>query len=171
MEPNLQVCHFKLRRGEAMRTTTPKLPLQAEERARLRANKIKLKDIVRMNVSELAEYLQCSDKRARKLIGLAQFQTIPSIGPVVAQGLVDLEYYALQEVIGETGANLTDRLEALRGYWMDPCVEDCLRCVVHHANYPESDRSWWHFTAERKQYREQFGYPASRPTLAWHQVK
>jgi hypothetical protein len=89
----------------------------------------------------------------------------------VDHGSVDLGYYSLDEIKHETGADLISRLEELYGYWMDPCVEVSLRCIVHHANHPDSEKSWYAFTEERKRYRQQNGYPATRPILAWHQVK
>ncbi len=57
------------------------------------------------------------------------------------------------------------------GYWVDPCVEDALRCIVYHANNPNSDKCWFDFTEGRKSYRAQNGYPATRPSLAWYEIK
>ncbi|RFU61195.1 helix-hairpin-helix domain-containing protein [Bacillus sp. V59.32b] len=123
-----------------------------------------------MDLSELSRCLQ-STERARYLQALAQFQAIHSIGPKLAQMVIELGYYSLEEIKGEEGAELLNRLEAKIGHWEDPCVEDSLRCVVHHANHPGSDKSWWHFTVERKAYREQYGYPATRPTIPWYEAK
>ncbi|MFD1677829.1 helix-hairpin-helix domain-containing protein [Alicyclobacillus fodiniaquatilis] len=49
-------------------------------------------------------------------------------------------------------------------------LSDTLRCIVHHANHPDSEKSWFAFTEERKRYRQQFGYPDTRPSRAWHEV-
>lgn len=38
---------------------------------------------------------------------------------------------------------------------------------MHYANNPDSKKQWWDFTSERKVFRNQFGYPADRPTIAW----
>jgi hypothetical protein len=149
-----------------MPAASPKLPLTHEERARLRACKIKLKDMAYMNTLELSQCLESPFERAKYLRALAIFQMIPSIGPKVAQWVIDLGYYSLDEIQQETGSDLINRLEMLYGYWMDPCVEDSLRCIVHHANYPDSEKSWFAFTEERKRYRQQYGYPATRPRLA-----
>ncbi|MDQ0218789.1 Pathogenicity locus [Peribacillus cavernae] len=153
-----------------MESSSPKLPLTTEERSRLRACKIKLKQIAYMDVSELSQCLQ-SPKRAQFLYAMAQFQAVPSIGPKLAHLVIQLGYYSLEEIKDEDGANLLNNLEQQLGYWEDPCVEDSLRCVVHHANHPQSDKSWWHFTTERKMYREQYGYPASRPSIPWYVEK
>jgi len=154
-----------------MATASPKLPLTNDERSRLRAARLKLSGISTLNSEELAQILSCSDERAGHLHALSIFQTIPSIGPVIAQAVVDLGYYSLDDIRHESGPDLLNRLETLYGYWVDPCVEDCMWCIVYHANHPGSDKSWFAFTDDRKAYRRQHGYPQTRPMLAWHAVK
>lgn len=154
-----------------MKKSSPKLPLTSEERINLRKCKVKLNEIALMDVPHLTECLQASSERAKYLRALAQFQAIPSIGPKLAQWVTELGYYSLEELKNEDGAELTNRLEEHFGYWEDPCVEDSLRCIVHHAKYPASQKSWWHFTDERKQYREENGYPVTRPMTPWYEKK
>ena len=154
-----------------MKKSSPKLPLTSEERMNLRKCKVKLNEIALMDIQQLTACLQSTYERAKYLRGLAQFQAIPSIGPKLAQWVTELGYYSLEELKNEDGADLTNRLEEQFGYWEDPCVEDSLRCIVHHANYSNSEKSWWHFTDERKRYRELNGYPDSRPTTPWHDKK
>ena len=132
---------------------------------------MKLNEIALMDIQQLTACLQSTYERAKYLRGLAQFQAIPSIGPKLAQWVTELGYYSLEELKNKDGADLTNRLEEQFGYWEDPCVEDSLRCIVHHANYSNSEKSWWHFTDERKRYRELNGYPDSRPTTPWHDKK
>lgn len=74
--------------------------------------------------------------------------------------MLELGYYSLDEIKGENGSDLIDRLEEHYGNWMDPCVEDALRCIVYHANNPNSEKCWFDFTEERKKHRAQYGYPA-----------
>lgn len=137
----------------------------------LRKCKVKLNEIALMEIQQLTACLQSTHERAKYLRGLAQFQAIPSIGPKLAQWVTEMGYYSLEELKNEDGADLTNRLEEQFGYWEDPCVEDSLRCIVHHANYSDSEKSWWHFTDERKRYRELNGYPDSRPATPWHDKK
>lgn len=151
-----------------MKKASPKLPLTPEERAYLRKNKIKLSDIAELDTEELASAMNSSVDRAKYLRALSIFQTIPSIGPKLAQLVVELGYYSFEDFSDETGAELTNRAEKLYGHWMDPCVEDSLRCVVYHAANRGSDKQWFDFTAERKKFRAQHGYPSSRPKLAWY---
>jgi hypothetical protein len=148
---------------------SPKLPLTDAERAQLRKEKIKLVDIATMDADTLSHRLLISPERAKTMIALATFQKIPSVGPKMAQSVVDLGYYSLEELKDKDGAKLIEALEMLYGYWIDPCAEDVLRCIVHHANHPQSDKQWWDFTEERKAYRAKFGYPVTRPTKAWHE--
>ena len=146
----------------------PKLPLTDEERVALRKDKIRLRDICDISPEVLKDKLNISLDRARYLVGMSIFQQIPSIGPNMAHNVVeDLGFYALEEIKGEKGENLIIDLEKKYGVWMDPCVEDSLRCVVHHANHPASTKNWWDFTTQRKTYRQTHGYPSDRPTKAW----
>jgi hypothetical protein len=154
-----------------LQTTSPKLPLTIEEKQSLKACKVKLNEIALLDVPQLSEYLNSSKERARYIRGLAQFQAVPSIGPRVAQRVVELGYFSLEEVRNKQGCDLINSWEAHCGYWEDPCLEDAFWCIVHHANNPESDRSWFDFTVERKKYREQYGYPATRPTLSWQEKR
>lgn len=148
-----------------------KLPLTEQERSNLRAARIKMKDTAEMELSSLAQALDSPLARAKYIKALAQFQTVPSIGPKIAQSVIDLGYYSLAEIKHETGVDLIIRLEKLKGYWEDPCAEDALRCIVYYANHPGSGKSWWDFTAERKRYRQQYGYPADRPSIPWYEKK
>ncbi|MDR0137736.1 helix-hairpin-helix domain-containing protein [Metabacillus idriensis] len=153
-----------------MKQKSPKLPLTNKERELLRKNKIKRTEIKEMKPAELAALIDVPNERARELIGHAVFQSIPSVGPKLAHNLaVDLGFSSLEPVKNRRGEELVDELEKKYGVWMDPCVEDVMRCVVHHANHPDSDKNWWDFTAERKKYRQTFGYPADRPVKAWHE--
>jgi len=154
-----------------MKNVSPKLPLTAEERKSLRAFRIKLKDLACMEAKQIADVLSASAERANYLRALAQFQSIPSIGPKMAEAMVALGYLSLEEVRGEDGADLLNRYEQLVGYQVDPCVEDCFRCIVHHAGNPQSRKSWFDFTEERKSYRSRYGYPANRPAAVWHQAE
>ncbi|ASK61817.1 Pathogenicity locus [Virgibacillus phasianinus] len=154
-----------------MTANSPKLPLTPEERSSLRAAKIKLCEITQLDVHNLANALNASLNRAEYLHGLAIFQSIPSIGPKLAHLVIDLGYYSFDAVKYESGEELTNRAEENYGYWMDPCVEDSLRCVVYHANHPGSDKKWFEFTGERKEYRKENGYPETRPKRAWYDAE
>jgi hypothetical protein len=149
---------------------TPKLPLTDAERKTLRQAKIKLGSIAAFTAEQLSISLGSSLERAAILLAYAKFQAVPSIGPSLAQNLIELGFYDLSEIksSGESGAQLVERLERLHGVWMDPCVEDVMRLAVHHANEPGSDKQWWDFTTERKAYRKLNGYPDDRPIKAWH---
>ena len=141
-----------------------KLPLTEIEKQKLREGHIKIAKIARMTPVELSKVLECEQARANILIGLAQFQQISSIGPRAAQMMVHhLGFYGLEEVKSEDPAHLLDLFESRVGHRVDPCVEDQIRCIVHHANEPTSRLEWPDFTRERKTYRDSQGYPKDRP--------
>lgn len=142
----------------------PKLPLSDEERLQLRSLKIRIRDIAGMQPEKLADTLGISFFRARKLVALASFQQIPSIGPQLARNIVDLGYFSLDEVKGLEGAQMFDRLEKLYGCQIDPCVEDGLWLIAYVAKSNKMDKSWWDFSEERKAYRSRYGYPEDRPS-------
>ena len=140
------------------------------EKESLKSNKVKIADILSYASDELEQLLNTSAERAKEIYALADFQTVPSIGIKFAEDLVFLGYYSIRELEGKDGAKLTDEYEQKKGFCTDPCVEDQFRLVVHVANTGDMSKKWSDFTEERKEYRRQNGYPASRPETAWHQT-
>ena len=114
--------------------TNIKLPLTDVEKANLRKNKIKITDILDFATDELEVLLNATTERAKELYALAEFQTVPSIGIKLAEDLVFLGYFSLNELKNKDGAKLTDEYELKKGFWIDPCVEDQFRLVVNFAN-------------------------------------
>lgn len=147
-----------------------KLPLTDVEKANLRKHKVRIAEIINCAPDELAILLNVPAQRAKEMYALAEFQTVPSIGIKFAEDLVFLGYYSLSELKDKDGAKLTDEYEQKKGYWIDPCVEDQFRLVVHFAQTKDVTKAWWDFTEERKKYRTENGYPASRPQKAWHET-
>lgn len=148
-----------------------RLDILVAEKRKLRANKIKLSDIHHHAVKDLQAMLGISKIRAMELRALSEFQTIPSIGIRFAMDLISLGFYSIQELKGKDPAKLVDRLERQVGAWIDPCVEDQMRLCVHYATHMDKRANWWDFTKERKAFREQNGYPASRPKTPWYQLE
>lgn len=148
--------------------STIKLPLNDAERIILRKHKIKVSSITDFPADELEVILNIKAQRAKELLALAEFQTVPTIGLRFAEDLVFLGYYSLNELKNKNGAALTDEYEFKKGYQVDPCVEDQFRLAVHYAQTKDITKRWWDFTSERKIYRKEFGYPASRPLTTWN---
>ncbi len=147
-----------------------KLQLTISEKNKLRANKIKIFDIPNFTIDELEVLLAVTYERAREIYALAEFQTIPSVGIKFAEDLISMGYYSVGQLKGKNGATLTNEFELLKGYWIDPCVEDQFRLVVYYAETKDNSKKWWDFTEERKKYRLENGYPDTRPQKAWHEV-
>ncbi|QDP41944.1 helix-hairpin-helix domain-containing protein [Radiobacillus deserti] len=147
-----------------------KLPLTNEERTLLRKAKIKINEVHTTETDQLATILNAPHSRAKTLKGIAEFQTVPSIGHKLAEKLVyTLHIYSLEEIKNKHGAELFDQYETQVGVWADSCVEDQLRCVIYYANNPTSTKQWFDFTDERKAYRALHGFPENRPTKAWYE--
>jgi len=141
------------------------------EKRKLRANGIKLKEIHHHSIRELRSILDVSEIRAMELKAMSEFQSIPSIGKRFAENLLQLGFYSLKEIRGKDPAKLLDKLELYIGAWIDPCVEDQFRLVVHYAGHPDSVRNWWDFTSERKAFRQKKGYPVNRPEKPWFDLE
>lgn len=146
------------------------LELTPAEKKKLRMHKIKAKEIHHHSVADLQRLLELPKIRAMELYALSEFQSLPSIGIRFAHDLISMGFYSLKELKDKDPARLTDKFERQIGAWIDPCVEDQFRLVVHYANNPTSNKNWWSFTPERKVFREKNGYPPSRPTLAWFEL-
>jgi len=136
----------------------------------LRKNKIKISDILDFATDELEVLLNSTTERAKEIYALAEFQTVPSVGIKFAEDLVFLGYYSLDELKNKNGAKLTDEYELKKGYRIDPCVEDQFRLVVNFANTHDTKKTWWDFTEERKKFRNENGYPKSRPQKSWVEI-
>ena len=147
-----------------------KLELSENERKNLRTNKIKKSDILEYASDEIAVLLNVSEVRAKEIYALTDFQQIPSIGIEFAKDLIFLGYYNIEELNGTNGAELTDHYEKKKGYKTDPCVEDQFRLAVAFATNKDYSKNWWNFTNERKEFRNEFGYPTDRPEKNWTEV-
>lgn len=151
-------------------SSNTKLPLTDGEKAKLRKAKVKIRELHTFEREHIAEMLDVSLERAKILKGLADFQSVPSIGSKLAEKLVfELGIFSLSEIKEKNGAKLFDELEQKLGVWTDSCVEDQIRRVIHFANNPESNKQWFDFTEERKTYRDKVGFPENRPIMAWYE--
>lgn len=150
--------------------TKHKLNLSLSERSSLRKHKVKISEVLDYAPDELEVILGVNSQRAKEIYALADFQQVPSIGIRFAEDLVFLGYYAISELRDKDGAQLTDAYEKKKGYKTDPCVEDQFRLIAHAAKTNDYSKNWWEFTAERKAFRTDFGYPEDRPKVNWTEV-
>ncbi|HEY5822885.1 MAG TPA: helix-hairpin-helix domain-containing protein [Cyclobacteriaceae bacterium] len=146
------------------------LDVTVAEKKGLRVHKIKIKEMHHHSIASLQQLLNTSKIRAMELYALSEFQSLPSIGIRFSQDLISMGFYSLKDLKKKDGAQLTDQFEAQSGVWIDSCVEDQFRLVVHYANHPDSKLNWWDFTKERKAFREKSGYPSSRPKQPWFEL-
>jgi hypothetical protein len=145
--------------------------LTPTEKQALKTQKISLKMLQDYAPDEIAELLNASPGRTRELQALAEFQSIPSLGIGFAKELIAQGYYSLEQLKGKTAVELFDAYEQHCGAWADPCVEDSYRLLVDYVAHRDDSKRWWNFTAERKAYRAQFGFPANRPAKPWYKLE
>jgi hypothetical protein len=142
--------------------------LTLPEKQMLKTKKVNQKIVQDYAPDEIAALLEASPDRSRELHALAEFQSIPSLGINFAEELISQGYYSLEQLKGKSAVTLFDAFEQHCRAWADPCVEDAYRLLVHYIENRDECKRWWHFTAERKAYREQYGFPADRPKKPWY---
>jgi hypothetical protein len=74
---------------------------------------------------------------------------IPNVGPAVARKLGQLGIGSLDDLRGQDGEQLSDRLCGLDGTRHDPCLLDTFVAVVAYADGGPA-RPWWEYSRERK---------------------
>jgi hypothetical protein len=139
------------------------LELTLAEKQLLKTKGISQKSMSNFAIDEIATIIHASPQRAKMLQALFEFQNIPSIGIKFAKDLMLLGYYNLTSLKDKSAPELLNAYEKAIGYRVDPCVEDQFRLTVHYANHQDSTKKWWDFTAERKAFRNKYGYPDNRP--------
>jgi hypothetical protein len=73
-------------------------------------------------------------------------QTIPGIGPSMAQDLRDLGYFQVSDLRGEDPELMFKRLKLMHGIELDRCVLYVFRCAVYYASEPSHEPEllkWW----------------------------
>ena len=79
-------------------------------------------------------------------------QTIPGVGPSLAQDLRDLGVSRVADLRGRDPERLYARLIAQRGVHQDRCVLYVFRCAVYFAETPApapERLKWWHWKDPR----------------------
>jgi hypothetical protein len=73
-------------------------------------------------------------------------QTIPGIGPSMAQDLRDLGYFQVSDLSGEDPELMFKRLKLMHGIEIDRCVLYVFRCAVYYASEQHHEPEllkWW----------------------------
>ena len=84
----------------------------------------------------------------RKPTGSTDLQSLPGIGPSLAQDLKDLGFRSRGDLHGQDPEKMYTNLCELRGHAIDRCVLYCFRCAVHEVDSNDSDpdlRKWWNW--------------------------
>ncbi|MBK7874532.1 MAG: WYL domain-containing protein [Planctomycetes bacterium] len=133
----------------AARTKPPKLDLDADERAALRAAGVATSELADLGGAEIARRVGGALPRARcvELAALAAFQRLGSVGLETARDFVVLGLARVEDLAGRDPVALYRELERRTRTKHDPCVEDVFRCAIAQAEEPglaPKLREWWH---------------------------
>ena len=79
----------------------------------------------------------------------SELQKIPNVGPAIARMLGRLGIATVEDLRGQDGEELFERLCALDGRRHDPCLLDTFMAVVDFAE-GGPPRPWWEYSRERK---------------------
>jgi hypothetical protein len=84
----------------------------------------------------------------KKLRNTTALQSLPSIGPSLAQDLWDLGYRAPDDLHGQDPEKMYSDLCELRSQKVDRCVLYSFRCAVHSVSSNDKDpelEKWWNW--------------------------
>ena len=77
-----------------------------------------------------------------------RLQSLPGIGPSLAQDLIDLGFHQPRDLRGANPESMYADLCEIRGEHIDRCVLYAFRCAVHVARTDDPDpelRKWWNW--------------------------
>jgi hypothetical protein len=82
-----------------------------------------------------------------------ELQTIPGVGPSIAQDLRDLGVARVADLSGADPERMYEDLTRLRGAHVDRCMLYVLRCAVYYASRTRHDPAklkWWNWKDARR---------------------
>jgi len=84
---------------------------------------------------------------------LKDLQTIPGVGPSIAQGLYDLGIHQISDLTGKDPEKLYEHSCDLAGTKIDRCLLYVYRCAVYFASNPKPEPEklkWWNWQDKKK---------------------
>jgi hypothetical protein len=80
---------------------------------------------------------------------MSDLTSVPNVGSAVARKLRRLGIEGPEDLAGQDGEELFERLCAIDGQRHDPCLLDTFVAAVAFADHGDT-RPWWAFSRERK---------------------
>lgn len=82
-----------------------------------------------------------------------KLEDLPNIGKAMAADLHLIGIHSPEQLIGQDGFELYNRLCRMTGAHHDPCVIDVFLSIVDFMNGGEP-QPWWNYTDKRKQHHQ-----------------
>ncbi|MBL8522304.1 MAG: helix-hairpin-helix domain-containing protein [Betaproteobacteria bacterium] len=78
----------------------------------------------------------------------SELEEIPSVGPSIAQDLIDMGITKISDLKGKSPEAMYKQLAGMTGGYQDPCVLYTFRCAVYYASNSRHDPEklkWWNW--------------------------
>lgn len=78
-------------------------------------------------------------------------ESIPGVGPSIGRDLRDLGFSRVGDLNGADPEEMYEKLNHLRGAYIDPCVLYVFRCATYYASSTDHDPEllkWWRWKGE-----------------------
>jgi hypothetical protein len=140
--------------NQTSHTRDHNIELTKIEKAILKDNKIKIKDIFLYTARELTNITNLKYSRCKVIIAYYQFQTLKSVGSSIAKDMIMLGYYTFKKLKNANPHKMYEQLTRKLDCYVDPCVEDVFRCAVAQINCPHLPpkyKLWWNWINQRGQ--------------------
>lgn len=92
--------------------------------------------------------MKTQNKKSPVTDSLTEMKTIPGVGKIISQDLLDLGYRKTHALKGESPEKMYQNLMDLRGRHVDRCVLYVFRCAVYYASNSIHEAEllkWWNW--------------------------
>lgn len=129
-----------------------KVALTSREARLLKEAKISKKELCKFSEEVLHQMTGIERERCLKIITLALFQRLGSVGPKLAEKIWMLGIHSFDSLARANPAKMYYDFTRIIAKKVDPCVEDVFRCAVAQAKFPQLPdiyKQWWRWQGDR----------------------